>query len=831
MLAKRWYALYIQTMPGSREKKLADVVFPLLPLKTLTYLVPIPFRDEIGVGHRVVVPVGKRHECGLIVSFPEKTPLKSLKPIEDLVEPEPLLSQEIIDLAKWASDYYMCTIGEVIRAMLPSVLHRETDLLLKKNQEAAIPGSGSDPGLPKKQQSIMSLFETRDTLTFHTVQKNLKMNALRHEIRQLESLGLIHVHYILEEPRSRPKMETRITLLKSPSEADWDILKKAPRQAEILKQIIGQDGCIVRSDLNTDLSVLRNLEQRGWISLSEKETYRDPYAHIVPGKPKDISLTTHQSEAVGRITESLKCADFIPFLLYGITASGKTQVYIEVVREALNQGKTALILIPEISLTPQAVQRYRSVFHEEVAIVHSRMSHGERFDSWRKLKEGKCRIALGPRSAVFAPLGHLGVIIVDEEHDASYKQNDPAPRYHARDLAIMRASINRCVVVLGSASPSFESYANAKEGKYRLCRLPERIDQVELPAISLVDRNEVPGEYRRRIISPLLEEKIGKCLAQGEQTILLQNRRGYATFLRCRSCGSIETCVNCDITLTYHRTDCTLRCHLCGYQKAAPSSCSQCGGPNLGYRGTGTQKVEEEIRSLFEEIRLLRMDTDTTRSKHAHSDIVHHFENHQADLLLGTQMVAKGHDFPGVSLVGVISADTGLLFPDFRAEERTFQMLLQAAGRAGRRHRRGEVVIQTFYPDHPIFAYTLNQDYEAFFEYAIAHRRSLNYPPFGKLIVLRFRGPWLKSVENAARAFSGSLPEHAHITKLGPVASPISRKKGQYLYQIVLRSAKQNDKSGRKLRDAIRAAMRRYENTYHFPDVRLIVDVDPVDLL
>ena len=814
-------------MSEPSKKQLANVVLPQLPLKQLTYKIPPVLQPVIEIGHRVLVSVGKRKEAGFVTSFPRSSAVDKLKFIEDLMDPEPLLPADLIQLMEWISEYYIAARGEVIRAMIPSVLNKETKLTIQK-----VPDQQTDLSrLSEKHRQILIAFQDRTTLSFEVLCKRLNIKGLRYEITRLEKLGLVRTHYILDD-KTRKKTVKWIYLVKTPSAEDLSLLeKRAPKRLQALKQLIRAEGEIQRSELDVAYTVIRDLEDSGWIRTKEHETFRDAYEHIQLKKPKSVKLTEHQQAALDQMTGALKDSSFSPFLLHGVTASGKTQVYLEIVRQTLNLQKTALILIPEISLTPQAVQRYRSLFGKSVAVLHSRMSHGERFDSWRKLRQGHCQIALGPRSAIFAPLENLGVLIVDEEHDHSYKQNDPSPRYHARDLAVMRAKINQCVVILGSATPSLETYTNAERNKYRRCELPERIDRTPMPRVHLVDRNMIPDPYKKQILSPLLYQRIRDCHEQGEQTILLQNRRGYATYLRCRSCGYIESCPNCDITLTYHQTDYRLRCHLCGFQKPAPSSCTQCQGPNLRYRGAGTQKVQEEIQTNLPDIRLLRMDLDTTRSKHAHSHILSAFENREADILLGTQMVSKGHDFPSVSLVGIVSADTGLLFPDFRAEEQTFQMLTQAAGRAGRRDNQGEVVIQTFYPEHPLFEFVLNQDYRAFYDYAISQRKILNYPPYGRLIVIRFKSSDPIQIRQAARAFIKSLPKQNQYEVLGPVASPISKKKGQFRFQAVLRSSKKVDPTGQILRKAIQTAMKSYTDAYRFPKVKMSVDVDPMDML
>jgi primosomal protein N' (replication factor Y) len=455
------------------------------------------------------------------------------------------------------------------------------------------------------------------------------------------------------------------------------------------------------------------------------------------------------------------------------------------------------------------------------------MSAGERADAWRWLRQGKFKIALGPRSAVFAPLENLGVVVVDEEHESSYKQNDPAPRYHARDVAVMRARMAGCPVILGSATPSLESYHNALSEKYRLLRLTQRIDETPMPVVTVVPR---PGFYDKSpIFSTLLLERIAERLGSKDQIILLQNRRGYATLLRCGSCGFIEGCPHCDITLTYHQKGRSLRCHYCGYERAASDSCSKCGGATMKYKGVGTQQVEEALRRHHPDARIIRMDLDTTRHKGSHDRIVTEFEQGKGDILFGTQMVAKGHDFPGVRLVGVVSADTELNFPDFRAGERAFQLLTQAAGRAGRRSLIGEVVIQSGDPSNPLFQFVIDQDYERFYEWASSERSALNYPPFGRLIAVRFRGADSKETAAAAEAFRKRFHPQPGVEILGPAPSPIERLRGLYRYQMLFRAVKSRDPSGERLRGIVRRMLD--ESPRRMGRVRISVDVDPLDMM
>ncbi len=610
-----------------------------------------------------------------------------------------------------------------------------------------------------------------------------------------------------------------------------ELKKKAPVQARVLKILLENKEGVKRKKIKERIDVLNRLQQKGLINFTESEVIRDPYKNTPIIPPKSIKITKEQNSALMTIKDATDKNQFNPILLHGITSSGKTQVYIEAIKHIFERGNTALVLIPEISLTPQAVQRYKSHFGDQVAVLHSRMSTGERYDTWRKIKDGTFKITIGPRSALFAPLDNLGIIIVDEEHDASYKQKNPAPRYHARDSAIVRAKINNCVIILGSATPSLESYHNAIKGKYSLCTLSQRIDDLPLPKVTLIDHKKTIIKKETRVFCPVLKENILLRLENGDQIILLQNRRGYSTFLRCSSCGNIESCPNCDISLTYHQKNHLLMCHTCNFQKKAPDSCPACGGTIISYRGIGTQRVEEELIRLFPDSKITRMDQDTTRRKGTHDKIITDFENKNSDILFGTQMIAKGHDFPGVNLVGIISADTGLYFPDFRSGEKTFQLLTQAAGRAGRKGMPGEVIIQTMNPEHPVLQFAVDHDYEKFFKYESRQRRELQYPPWGRIIIVRFRSRINDDAAKAAQLFYQNITKNKSVITLGPAVCPISRIKNYYRYQIMFRSSKAKDPSGRILRDNVRETMKRYLGKRKFPNVKIAIDVDPVDVM
>lgn len=810
------------------NKKWVDIVFLHPPWQRFTYQIPERFNHEINLGYRVLVPLGRRKMTGFVIDFVDSPGIEELREIEDMLDPYPLLTSDLLKLTQWISTYYFTSWGEVIKAALPPGIHRKHRRIVRFCDKNEI----DKESLSRNQEIVLSYVSKVKKISFENLQKKYGEINIRSILRELEKLQLIQIEYVLENVNVQIKSEKWISLVADVELPDVQVLKRrAPKQAKLLNHLMQIGGEVRRCDLPVDYSTIRRLEKKGWIEIWEEEVFRDPYLHVPIQSPKSIRLTEEQKNVISTIVGGLKSEQFKVFLLHGVTSSGKTQVYIETVRQVLSRGKSALILIPEIALTPQAVQRYRSVFSSEVAILHSKMSPGERYDSWRKIREGQFKICLGPRSAVFAPLRDLGLIVVDEEHEDSYKQIDPAPRYHARDVAVIRGKMNNCVVLLGSATPSIESYTNALEGKYTLCELKHRIDHVPLPQITLVDQNQVFKKDQAYVFSPLLRDKIEDRLSRGEQVILLQNRRGYATFLRCQACGAIESCPHCNISLTYHQKNYRLRCHYCGFQKAAPDDCEKCGGATLRYRGVGTQRVEEEVRKCFPYARFFRMDLDTTRRKGAHYKIVTEFEKRKGDILIGTQMVAKGHDFPGVNLVGIISADTGLYFPDFRSGERTFRLLTQAAGRAGRRKEQGEVIVQTYSPDNPILRFAVNQSYNDFYKWESEQRKELNYPPWGRFIGIRFKGKVEERVAQAAHTFVNYVQPDNFFECLGPISSPLSKIKGMYRYQIMFRGNKSMDPSGKNLRKRVKRGLNDFYEKTRFPNVRISVDVDPIDMM
>lgn len=814
-------------MSASSEKTFANVVFTQPPAGTFTYAVPKAYRETLQPGHRVMVRLGNRKMAGFLVEFVPEPDLQNVREIEDILDPEPLLSPELLQLTRWIATYYMSTWGEAVRAALPPGVMRRARLMIEP-----LPLPPDPVQLNGDAEAILEYIQERNGVSFQALTRSAPLPVSRFLISKLEKAGLVQVRHILEEQQASVVTEKWITLSESLDRTEQRALvKNAPRQAVVLERLRKAGEDLPRSDLDVPLTMLKKMQDKGLIRIYEQELDRTPYREYAGTPAKEITLSEDQQWIFGTIRAGLQSEGFGVYLIHGITASGKTQVYIEAVRETLKQGRTALILIPEISLTPQAVQRYRAAFGDQVAILHSRMSMGERFDSWRMIKEGQYRIALGPRSAVFAPLPNLGLIVIDEEHDGSYKQSDPAPRYHARDTAIMRAHAGGSTVILGSATPSMESYFNAVTGKYTLCELHRRIDETELPLVTLVDLNEEEEIPSGRVFSETLIQRIEERLDNGEQVILLQNRRGYSTLLQCRECGAVAKCRDCDISLTFHQYDNTLKCHYCGYHQRVDGRCRECGGETIKFQGAGTQRVQEALHAIFPEATVLRMDQDSTRRKGAHDRIIRAFEAGKGDILLGTQMIAKGHDFSAVNLVGIISADTGIHFPDFRAGERTFQLLTQTAGRAGRRDRRGEVVIQTRVMDHPVLTLAREHDFIAFYTRELEQRRELTYPPWGRMALLRIKGAREAAVQKAAGMLRQRLAGRQGMTILGPVPCPIARIKQLFRYQIILRIARQYDPAGNLLRSVISRALADLHTRSLPPGVRVAVDIDPVDTL
>jgi len=780
---------------------LVEVALPLPLPRTFTYRVPgggaLP-------GTRVRVSFGKRKLLGYIISAgaPSTADAAKIKDVDAVLETQPSLTSDVLQLCQWLSEYYVLPLGQVLRSALPAVLYGDVAI-----------------DEPLKTRRVLRI--TKDVLS------------------------------LIERDQ---------------------LFGRAQRQRELFETVEGMGGAAEVAHLVTQLgytyAIVNGLVSRGVAEIVEERVDRDPFASMALTTLPTLTLTPAQSAAVRTLsiaTRKPKEAE-LPFLLRGVTGSGKTLVYIELLKEVVQrQGRGAIVLVPEIALTPQTVARFRAHFGDVIAVLHSALSEGERFDAWRALRDGEKRIAIGARSAVFAPVRDLGAIVLDEEHEASYKQSE-SPRYHARELAIIRARLTGAVCLLGSATPALESWANAQSGKYRLLELPERVEGRPLPPVEIVDRrrrsdrdsdsdSDRDGHSDRdkrhpltrppipipianaiaapneSILSKRLQEAIWQRLDNNEQTILLLNRRGYATFVQCRACGEVWQCPQCNVSLTFHRGRKRLVCHYCFHEEPPPSVCPRCASNDISFRGVGTEQVEREVTETFPAARVARMDVDTTSSKWSHHEILGRVERGEVDILLGTQMIAKGLDFANVTLVGVVNADVAMNLPDFRASERTFQLLTQVAGRAGRGQKGGEVLVQTSLPNHYAIKCALDHDYIGFAERELQERRGPPYPPFVRLANILISGTIEDATMNEADRSADYIrniiaSNRLPLTVTGPAPAPIDRIRGRWRWHFLLRG-----ESAKAMTIALRHLQYRYEFKAGAAELRLVIDRDPVSLM
>ncbi len=841
-------------------QKLANVALPVAVDSIFTYLIPPELERAAVAGVRVIVPFGRKYSTGVIVELPESTTLTSLKPIKDILDASPVVSDELLKLCKWIAEYYFAPLGEVLKAAIPHGFASSTKRIVRIAPSAA---SEAIEGAKKQSKHRAKLFELlieHGAMLSTDLQKRIGMKNINTVLNELVKNGLIETEEVL--PQQKVKLPTKdVAVIEHVDAARLagalQSLSPRKKKARKLLRVLGElkeEGVqeIFINDLlkqsGASTATLKELKASGLIQI-EKREIPTQQEYGTEEQTLSIVLNETQQHVLQSISDAIDSGNNKTFLLHGVTGSGKTQVYIEAIRNCLKQRKTAIVLVPEISLTPQIVRRFKSHFGEAVAVVHSQMSANERHEVWQRARRGEYKVVIGPRSAIFAPLSGLGLIVVDEEHEPSYKQFDATPRYNARDVAIVRGKFNDAVVMLGSATPSAESYFNAKSGKYEFLEMPGRVEHVEMPAITIVDmiqerkreyaatKESATDEQKTRLrefqqssFSLLLREKIQERLERKEGIILLQNRRGFAPFIECFECGHTFMCPNCNVTLTYHLAKKHLRCHYCGITQKPPTECPQCKGMNLQQRGAGTQRVEQELTEVFPKARVLRMDMDTTSRRGAHERLLSKFGSGEADILLGTQMVAKGLDFARVTLVGVISADTQMLLPDFRASERTFQLLTQVAGRAGRSTLKGEVIIQTHQPLHYTLAHVVDHNFVKFYEVELEERRELDYPPFSRLALVEFKSKNEERVKHDAERFAKLLRGiSGTFTVLGPSPAVISKINNQYRWHIIIKNLRAKDPAGVELRYALRKAIAEFGRTKS--SVKLIVDVDPVGMM
>ncbi len=810
----------------------ARVALPLPVDRLYTYRIPGDIQDMIFAGSGVVVPFGRRMLTGVVTARAEEADLAGIEPkdIVDFIDIEPVLTEEQLRLSHWIANYYVCSWGEAIRAALPPGIDSVSEDRIARR---GVPEPGK---LHDRHAELLRHVPERGHISLKSL-KRIVPDVSRARLRELESMGLIDVETVLRGPLTRER-RNRYVRLKTSAPEDSPRGGRQRTVLKVLKEALenGLDDISQRTLLQNSgatSSTLRRLVELDYIEIESRVVDRSTEGMAEPEIPRPIELHESQRDALLAIERSVEAARYETFLLHGVTGSGKTEVYIEAMKRVRANGRSGIILVPEIALTPQTVRRFRSHFGDDIAVLHSRMSAGERYDAWRGIRSGKYPIVIGPRSAVLAPVSSLGLIVVDEEHETSYKQHDPAPRYHARDVAIFRARENNAVCVLGSATPSLESIANARRGKYSMLMMPERVPVAEgsavLPSVRIVDmRNKRRQNGNAGIISEPLRQAIKRRLSDGQQIILLQNRRGFAPVVMCQTCGWTPECRDCSVSMTYHKAKKHLRCHYCGRTERLPETCRSCWAGSLRQLGVGTQRVEEEIRKFFPQVRVARMDLDTTSGKNAHHDILGSFGRGDADILLGTQMVAKGLDFENVTLVGVIDADSGLFMPDIRAEEKSFQLLTQVAGRAGRADLPGEVILQTRNPGHRVIQYAVRHDYGAFARDALPEREALGYPPSGRIIAVMFSGPGERELFSIAERFRVEYGKSGGDNPLlGPAPSFIGRMRKQFRAQCVVKIAPGH--SHRRARRVLRKVIGEFGTLPR--GYRLSVDVDPVGIL
>lgn len=819
-------------------KKYVDVIVPLPVAGQYTYSVPADLEDKVKAGCRIVVPFGsKKFYTAIVTSVHQNAPeTYETKDLVEVLDTSPVLLKRQYDFWKWLADYYLCTLGDVYKAALPSGMKLESETLVVSNPEFE-----ADKPLPEKEQRILDLLSDDSEQCITQLEKASGIKNLLPVIKSLLEKEAIRVKEELKRSY-KPRVEVRVRLTEGMQAEEtvhrlFDTLARAPKQLALLMKYIELSGWSGEKKNPKEVSRKALLDATGatnsvFNGLVEKhifETYTFEIGRLSEGPVEIVGLNPLSMAQQRAYTEIL--AHFHQknvCLLHGVTASGKTEIYIHLIQQAIQAGKQVLYLLPEIALTTQITERLRRVFGNRLGIYHSKFPDAERVEIWRKqLTDQDYDVILGVRSSVFLPFRRLGLVIVDEEHENTYKQQEPAPRYHARNAAIMLASMFGAKTLLGTATPSIETYYNAVNGKYGWVQLTERHQQIQLPHIEVVDIKELVRKKRMTAqFSPLLLQKIREALDQKEQVILFQNRRGFAPMIECRTCGWVPKCKNCDVSLTYHKGLNQLTCHYCGYTYQVPKSCPACGGVELMSRGFGTEKIEDDIKLIFPEARVARMDLDTTRTRTAYERIIADFEEGKTDILIGTQMVSKGLDFDRVSVVGILNADSMLNYPDFRSYERAFQLMAQVGGRAGRKNKQGLVVLQTKSPDLPLIHQVVANDYSGLYQTQIDERRLFKYPPFYRLIYVYLKHRKEGVLEQAADLMAGYLRNGLGDRVLGPDRPPVSRIQTLFIRKIVVKIEQQASMS--KVREYLQQVQRAIIEDERFRSLLVYYDVDPM---
>lgn len=824
--------------PQPPEPQFVEVAVPVHVSSTFIYRLPAAPGHLPQPGARIVVPFGRKLLTGYIVAVLDRlkpgTSLQEsdVKEAQEILDAVPLVTPELLELTRWVAEYYLAPWGEVIKAALPPGISPTIDpfLAITANGRAELEKPPDDQPTVKQRQ--LQLLVSAEELSLASFADQFGNAPAAKAARELEQAGLIEIRQRPAAGFVKAKYQRRVRLANSgelPTDAEGRKLTEP--QARVVAVLKNNDS-VALSELmisaNVSSSSITTLRKRQIVEVFETRLRRDPLGDATFEQHADYVLTKDQQNVLTELDEPLRANAYAAFLLHGVTGSGKTEIYIRAMRVALGLDRSALMLVPEIALTPVFSRRLRMHFGDQVAIFHSSLSRGERFDEWTRVRNGEARIVIGTRSGVFAPIKNLGLVIVDEEHESTYRQQD-SPHYNARDTAIMRAQKESAVVILGSATPSLESFHNASTGKYSYLQIPIRLGNRPMAVAEIIDMRAVFARHQKpKVFSDELLEAIKEAHDKNEQSIILLNRRGYSSFVLCRSCGESVQCPNCDVTLTYHRSERVIVCHYCNHREAAPQKCPSCEGKYIYYVGEGTEQIEEQLKKLFPALRIARIDRDTAARRGSFERSLSDFGEGKIDMLVGTQILAKGHDFPNVTLVGVVSVDAGMALPDFRAAERTFQLLTQVAGRAGRGERPGKVLIQTYHPYHYALRHASAQDYAGFYEEEMRHRQHHTYPPFVALASLLVHGTEIDRVRADAVELRKELdranPERA-ARILGPAPAPLARLKGEHRVQLLIKC-----RNRRELRKIIDEALKSLgERKISLRSIN--VEIDPVSIM
>lgn len=771
--------------------------------KLFDYAVPEDLASIVKIGMRVVVPFGPRKIQGYIIALENEPHEMTLKPILAIQDMEPELNEELIELSSWMQTTHITKRIAVLDIMLPRAVKGKYYKVYRI--VSAVP------------DEIEQLFKGNVKRISECTSEEIAM------IRPFVESGAI-IEDVDVSQQQKVKMQKAVVI-----DNEHAAPIRSEKQQQLVDIVADYKVMTLKSlkEMDFSQSNIDTLVKKGILKKIEIEDVRDPYKNRVFFSDEKKVLRPEQERAYDAIKTAVEAHKHEIFLLHGVTGSGKTEIYLQAIADVLDKNETALMLVPEIALTPQMVERFKARFGDEVAVMHSGLSMGERYDEWRKIRSGEARVSVGARSSIFAPFKNLGLIIIDEEHEASYKQED-YPRYHARDIAFWRAAYHSCPVILGSATPSLESFARAKKGRYQLLTIKERANQFPVPAVEVVNMRDELAAGNRSMFSRELTDAINDRIQKGEQIVLFLNRRGHSQFMLCRDCGYVPNCPNCDISLTYHKVSDELKCHYCGHKERKPLTCPNCGSEHIREMGVGTQKVEELIYQHFEGAKVIRMDNDTTARKGAHERLLNQFKNQEANILLGTQMIAKGLDFPNITLVGVMNADTMLNLPDFRSSERTFQLLTQVAGRAGRAEKEGHVIIQTYNPEHYAIQYAKQNDYTGFYEEEMRYRQLGKYPPYYYMVNLTYSHSDMKKVLVESKHIHQILLQHLSPSSyvLGPAPCSIARINNQYRFQIIVKF-----KSEPELLKALTYLDDYYYDLFVKDKFSLSIDINPQNMM